>query len=198
MTQMESLGYVDGQMPFGPSSAPGLTREAVGLFMSVDDLQAAVRDLEGTAFPRQDISVMGSRDELLEVFGEKTVDPHRVMERAETPRQSLPRPEEKTIGGAAMVGIPAYVGAMGAALTAGAVAFPALVGAAIIGGLGGSTLGAILVKIMGDRDTRHFEEQIERGGLLLWVRTPDHDREEIAMQLMHKNNGREIHVCDIG
>ena len=198
MSQMEFLGHSYGVIaPFGPSSAPGLTREAVGLFTSVEDLQAAVRDLEGTAFPRQDISVMGARDELQKVFGEKTVDPRIAMESAQTPRQSLPRPEEKVIGGAALVGIPAYVGAMGAAMAAGAVAFPALVGAAVIGGLGGGTLGAFLVKMLGARDARHFEEQIERGGLLLWVRTPDVEREEIAMQIMHKNHGRKVHVCDI-
>lgn len=198
MSQIETLGEgLATRARFDQSSMPGLTREVVGLFMSVDDLQAAVRDLEGTAFPRQDISVMGSRADLQNIFGEKTVDPRVAMEDSQTPRQALPRPEEKTIGGAALVGIPAYVGAMGAAIATGAVAFPALLGAAVIGGLGGGTLGAILLKMLGGRNARHFEEQIERGGLLLWVRTPDIEREDIAMQLMHKNNGRNIHVCDI-
>ena len=181
-----------------PSAVPGHTREAVGVFLNIDDLQAAVRDLEGTAFPRQDISVMGSREELAQIFGNKTVDPHVAMESDDTPRSVLPRPEEKTIGTAAMVGIPAYVGAMGAALAGGAVAFPGLIAAAVIGGLGGGTLGAILAKIMGDRDLRHFEEQIERGGLLLWVRTPDREREEIAVRVMRARNGREVHIHEIG
>ncbi len=196
MIYTNNMDVTHGMQP-QPSAMPGHTREAVGVFMNIDDLQAAVRDLEGTAFPRQDISVMGTREELMEVFGNKTVDPHVAMESDATPRDVLPRPEEKTIGTAAMVGIPAYVGAMGAALAGGAVAFPGLIAAAVIGGLGGGTLGAILVKLMGDRDVRHYEEQIERGGLLLWVRTPDREREEIAIRIMRARNGREVHIHDI-
>lgn len=180
-----------------PSSGTELYRECVGLFASAEDLQNAIRELEGTAFPRQDISVMASRTELMDVFGVKTIDPHIVMDTSEAPRQAPARPEEKTIGAAAMVGVPAYVGAMAAALAAGAVAFPAVVGAAVIGGLGGGTLGAILTKLLGDRDTRHYEEQIEKGGLLLWVRTPDRAREEIAVEIMRGNHANEVHVHDV-
>ena len=173
------------------------TRECVGLFLSPEDLQEAIRELEGTAFPRQDISVMGSRSDLMEVFGSKTIDPHMAMDNADTPRQAPARPEEKTIGVSAMIGVPAYVGAMAAALSAGAVAFPAVVGAAVIGGLGGGVMGAILAKLFGDRDIRHYEEQIDRGGLLLWVRTPDRDREKTAVRIMRKFHALEVHVHDI-
>lgn len=191
--------YTDSHRDAGFESATptGMTREVAGLFVSAEDLQNAVRDLEGTAFPRQDISVMGSRDDLQNIFGTKTVDPHVAMENPDTPRQALPRSEEKVIGAGAMVGVPAYIGAMAVALSAGAVSFPAIIGAAVIGGLGGGTLGGIMLKLFGDRDTRHYEEQIEKGGLLLWVRTPDHEREEIAEEIMRRNNGREVHAHDI-
>lgn len=182
---------------FSPTVPQEMVREAVGLFLSVEDLQEAVRDLEGTAFPRQDISVMGSRTELHEVFGSKTVDPHIAMDNADTPRDEIARPEEKVIGAGAMVGVPAYIGAMAAALSAGAVAFPAIIGAAVIGGVSGGSLGAILLKLFSDRDTRHYEEQIDRGGLLLWVRTPDRAREEIAVEVMRRHHALEVHVHDI-
>lgn len=192
----EAKNYQDTRSAL-PAPSDELYRECVGLFLTIEDLQEAVRDLEGTAFPRQDISVMGSRSELMEFFGSKTVDPHAAMENPDTPRQSLPRPEEKTIGASAMVGVPAYVGAMAAALSVGAVAFPAIIGAAVIGGLGGGSLGGILTKLMGDRDTRHFEEQIDRGGLLLWVRTPDRAREDAAVAIMRKHRALEVHVHEI-
>lgn len=183
---------------FGPSAAPGLTREAVGLFLSGEDLQEAIRDLEGTAFPRQDISIMGSRAELEEFFGSKTIDPHVAMENPDTPRAAPARPEEKNIGLAAMVGVPAYAGAMAAALASGAVAFPAVMAAAVLGGVGGGAVGGILAKLFGERDTRHYEEQIDRGGLLLWVRTPDREREEEAVRIMRARHALEVHVHDIG
>lgn len=173
------------------------TREVVGLFTSVEDLQDAIRELEGTSFPRQDISVMGSRAELESVFGAKTVPPELAMDNADTPRQPPARPEEITIGAAALVGVPAYVGAMGLALAAGAVSFPAMVGAAVIGGLGGGTLGAILTKIMGKRYDRHMREQLERGGLLLWARTPTRTKEESAKQIMIVCGGYDVHTHKI-
>ena len=55
------------------SAQDSMIREVVGLFPSADALQNAIRDLEGTAFPRQDISVMASETELEKVFGSKSV-----------------------------------------------------------------------------------------------------------------------------
>jgi len=180
-----------------PSSVPGMFKEVVGLFSNTKDLQDAIRDLEGTAFPRQDISVMGSRGELEEIFGAKAVNPHYAMDNSDTPRQAPARPEEKTIGSAALVGGAGYVGAMAAALAAGAVAFPAIVTVAVIGGVSGASLGAILNKVLGDLGTRHVQEQLEQGGLLLWVRTPDPIKESLAKQLMENRHATHVHVHEI-
>lgn len=179
-----------------PAEYTGVVREVCGVFSNVDDLQEAIRDLEGTAFPRQDISVMGARGELEEVFGARTVPPEFAMDNADTPRQAPARPEEETIGKAALVGGGAYVGAMGLALAAGAIAFP-VAGAAIIGGLGGGVLGGILTKLLGDVETRHIHEQVERGGLLLWVQTPDENKEDVAMRIMSMHGARSVHAHTI-
>lgn len=194
---MEVSGQQTETGAYRPANDTQTVRECVGLFLTGEDLQEAIRELESTAFPRQDISVMGTRSELMDVFGSKTIDPHMAMDNPDTPRAAPARPEEKNIGTSAMVSVPAYVGAMAAALSAGAVAFPAIIGAAVIGGVGGGAMGGILAKLFGDRDTRHYEEQIDRGGLLLWVRTPDREREEIAVSIMRKFHALEVHVHDI-
>ncbi len=175
-------------------SEPGTFKEAVGVFMGIKDLQSAIRELESSSFARQDISVMGSRADLEEVFGSKTVAPEFAMNNMDTPRQAPSRPEEQTIGAAGMIGGSAYVGAMALALAAGSVAFPAIISAAVLGGLSGGTLGAVLTKLLGDRYNRHIEEQIEKGGLLLWVRTIDIHRQELAKQILIANNGYDVHV----
>jgi hypothetical protein len=178
-------------------AVPGMFKEVVGLFNNVDDLQNAIRELEGTAFSRGDISVMGKREDLQNVFGSKTVPPELAMDNADTPRQAPSRPEEQNIGRSAMIGVPAYIGAMAMALSAGAVTFPAIIGAAALGATGGGAIGAILAKLLGDRYSRHIEEQIERGGLLLWVRTPDKDREDTAQRIMIACGGYNVHVHEI-
>lgn len=181
----------------GAMPVPGTLKEVVGVFQSKDDLQNAIRELEGTAFPRQDISVMGSREDLEKVFGAKVVSPEFAIDNPDTPRQAPSRPEEQTIGAAGMIGGTAYVGAMALALTAGAITFPAIISAAVIGGIGGGTLGAMLTKILGDRYNRHIEQQIEKGGLLLWVQTPDADKEDMARRIMITNNAYDVHVHQI-
>jgi hypothetical protein len=178
-------------------TVPGMFKEAVGLFINVQDLQNAIRTLEGSAFPRQDISVMAGREKLDEVFGDKVVDPLMAMDNADTPRQAPSRPEEQTIGTAALIGGGVYVGAMAMALAAGAMAFPALISAAVIGGVGGGSVGAVLSKVLGDRYADHLEEQIEKGGLLLWVRTSDEQKEQLATTILRQHNGKFIHIHEM-
>ncbi len=187
--------YAPRTEAFAP--VPGMFKEVVGVFMSKDDLQNTIRELEGTAFPRQDISVMGTRSELEKVFGVKVVSPEFAIDNPDTPRQAPSRPEEQTIGMAGMIGGTAYVGAMAMALAAGAVTFPAIVSAAVIGGIGGGTLGAVLTKLLGNRYNRHIEQQIEKGGLLLWARTPDAEKEDLARRIMITNNAHDVHVHQI-
>lgn len=181
-----------------PDPMPGNIREAVGLFATSAELQDAIRHLEGTSFPRHDISVMGNEVELRKVFGTSSPSSDMAADSALTPRTAPSRPEEQTIGTAAAIGGGTYIGAMALALTAGAVTFPAILGAAILGGAGGAAIGAILSKLMGDRYTHHIEEQIRSGGILLWVQTPDKDREDLACSIMQAHGGTHIHVHDIG
>lgn len=169
-------------------------REVAGIFKTAEDLQSAIRELESIAFTRADLSVMGARRELERTFGERTVEPREALQNVDTPRQSPSRPEEQTIGIAGMIGGSAYVGAMALALAAGAVTFPAIISAAVIGGIGGGTLGVILSKIFGDRFSRHMQEQIEKGGLLLWVKADTAYKIETAKQIMVANNGYNVHI----
>lgn len=179
--------------PMGPMS--GMFKEAVGVFSSTKDLQDCIRTLEGSAFPRQDISVMGQRSELDEIFSSETVDPYKVMDNPSMPRQAPARPEEQTIGASALIGGTAYVGAMAMALAAGAVALPAtMVSAAAFGAAGGGAIGAVLTKILGDHYNHNIEDQIKEGGLLLWVRTPDEHKEMLAKVVMRQHHAKSVHI----
>ncbi len=179
------------------AAIPGMFKEAVGVFKDAHELQGAIRVLEGTSFPRHDISVMGSQSELEKIFGVRSVPPQFAMDNPDTPREAPARPEEQTIGAAGMIGGATYVGAIAMALAAGAATFPAIVTAAVIGGVGGGSIGAILAKLLGDRYTQNIQEQIERGGLLLWVRTPDKEREDLAMKIMRSCGAHDVHIHEI-
>lgn len=168
-------------------------REAVGVFMSPDALHDAVVELD-LHFPRHAISVLGSKKDIEEKFGSTTVPPVIAEMAQDTPLQAPVRDEEKTIGTAAFIGVSTYVGAMAVALAAGAVTVPATIAAAIIGGSSGAAISTILAKIFGDNYNKDIEEQIAKGGLLLWVQTLDHQQEELASNIMSKHGARHVKI----
>lgn len=177
--------------------APATFREAVGLFPDMDSLQEAVRELEGSAFQRDSISVLGSRHSVEKIYGTTEIDTIQAEDDPRVPRQAPPRPEEKNIGAGAMVGGIAYVGAITAALITMPAGIPLTLAAVALGGGSGAAIGAGLVSLLGHKLDDHAAEQIEKGGLLLWVRTPDEERERIALDIMRKHNANHIKIHDM-
>ena len=172
-------------------------REVVGLFSTMESLQEAVRELEGSAFPRDAISVLGSRSEIEKIFGTTAIDTLDAEDDPRVPRQAPPRPEEKNIGAGALVGGAAYVGAVTAALVTMPASIPLTLAAVALGGGSGAALGAGLVSVLGHKLDDLAAEQIEKGGLLLWVRTPDEEREIIAFDIMKKYGAQNNKIHDM-
>ena len=77
--------------------------------------------------------------------------------------------------------------ASGGTLVAG-LAAATLAGAA--GGLGGS----ILAKWIGDHHARYLQDQMDCGGLLLWVNTRDAALEKRAVEILKQHSAGDIHV----
>lgn len=166
-------------------------KEVVGIFDDKESLDSAVAELEVTNFSRDKLSVLGSQKAMEEHFGKAEVPPEKAEDDPDAPRSPPVHPEEETLGTAAIVGGGAYVGAVGLAVAAGAAfTVPAVLTAAALGG----GAGGVLAKLLGDYYTGHIENQIEKGGLLLWVQTPTADEEEQAKQIIEKHGGHDVHV----
>lgn len=168
-------------------------REAMGVFADMDALNRAVVELD-TRFPRHAISVLGGREEIERQFGQSTISPETAEHDNTTPHRAPVRDEEKVVGLSVLVGSGAYIGAVAMALAAGAVSFPATIMAAVIGGGGVAALGAVLVKVLGDQYHKDIEDQIARGGLLLWVNTPTSEDEQVACDIMRRHGASHIKV----
>jgi hypothetical protein len=63
----------------------------------------------------------------------------------------------------------------------------------LAGGAGG-LIGSILAKWIGDRHAQYLQQQLDHGGLVLWVRTWNSDREKRAVEIMTKHSGRDVRV----
>jgi hypothetical protein len=171
-------------------------REAVGVFENSAALQEAIDELLSSGFSRAELSLLA---------GEKTIDEklgHRYKKIAEleddpiVPRccyistESIGDAQGGLIGGLMYVGATAAAGAI--VMSGGTLAI-AIAAAALAGGFGG-LLGTILAEWIGEHHAQYLQEQLDHGGLLLWVRTWDSEREKRASEILSRHSGQDVHV----
>jgi hypothetical protein len=74
----------------------------------------------------------------------------------------------------------------------------AAIAAAAAAGLGaGGLIGASLAGLIGQQRAQQLDEQLRHGGLLLWVRVWDKEREERAVDILSRHSARDVHVHEI-
>jgi hypothetical protein len=64
---------------------------------------------------------------------------------------------------------------------------------ALAGGAGG-LIGTLLARWIGDHHAHYLQEQMDHGGLLLWVRTRDAEKEKSATEILKKHSSRDVHL----
>jgi hypothetical protein len=171
-------------------------REAVGVFDDADRLQEAIDDVMTHGFDRAEISLLASESAVEKKLGHKYVKASELEDDPKVPKRGYVSQEEVGAAEGAVIGGLMYVGAgllLGPVAAAGATLAGMAAAAAIGGGVGG-LFGASLAKLIGDRHARHIEEQLKHGGLLLWVRVRDAEREKRAVEILSRRSGRDVHV----
>jgi len=142
------------------------TKTIVGVFNSVQDAQAAVRELEAQGIARDDVSIVANKN----ASGYDTMEDR-----------------DKTSDVVADAGIGAAIGGVGGLLlsAAGALTIPvigpilaagpiaaALTGAGI-GAAAGGLVGALTESGIPEQDAKYYAEGVRRGDVLLTVRTDE-------------------------
>lgn len=171
-------------------------REAVGVFKTAQTLQEAIDELMSSGFDRAELSLLAGEDAVEMELGHQF---ERVAELEDDP--NVPRAcyvSNESIGAAqgALIGGLIYVGAClasGAIVVAGGALAGAIAASTLLGGAGG-LIGAALAKLVGDRHAQHIQEQLEHGGLLLWVRTWDEADERRAVDILNRHSAFDVHV----
>jgi hypothetical protein len=176
--------------------AGGVSREAVGIFRSAEGLQSAIDELLSSGFHRAELSLLASEAAVVEKLGHIYTKPDVLADDPEVPRAAYVGGEDIGDAEGGIIGALVYVGAtaaVGAVVASGGTLLAVIAGATLAGGAGG-LIGSVLAKWVGDHHARHLQEQIERGGLLLWVRTRDPAREQRAIEILGKYSAEKVHV----
>jgi hypothetical protein len=192
--RLQPYGILTKELAMGEK--PDTVREAVGVFGSANDLQAAIDELLSSGFHRADLSLLASEEAVNEKLGGGFVNVRTVEDNPVVPRTAYVSPEAIGDAQGGIVGGLVYAGATvaaGAVVISGGTIAAAIVAATFVGGAG-AIVGALLAKWLGDNFAQYLQTQVDHGGLLLWVRTRDTKAEERATDILKRHSSRDVHV----
>lgn len=174
-------------------------REAVGVFHSAKALEAAIEDLEENGFDRAEISLLASQEAVREKLGHVYDDAKELEDASAAPRTAFVSTESVGDAEGALLGGLAYVGALAAAgmVVASGGSFGALLAATAVGGTSGGLIGGVLAGLVGKHHADVLQDQLDRGGLLVWVRARDENHENRAIDVLKRNDASDVHVHSI-
>jgi hypothetical protein len=167
--------------------------EAVAVFDDVRELDDAVQELRRAGFKKGDISLLATEAAVAKKLGhryervEELEDDPKAPRTAYRTRASVGDSDDMIVG--SLTYLPAVVAAGTVVASAGVVA-AAVTGTAIAGAL----IGTVLARWLDQHHAEHLQEQLDRGGLLLWVRTPDEAAERRALEILRSHSAHDVHV----
>jgi hypothetical protein len=177
-----------------------VVREAVGVFDSYPELEQAVDELLRSGFDRAEVSLMANESTVVEKLGHKYRRVTELEDDETVPRTAYASTESVGDAEGAIIGGLMYVAA---GVLLGPVAFAggslvAIASAAAIGAGVGGLVGLPLAGLVAQDRARHIKEQLDHGGLLLWVRVVNEGRERKAVTILKQHSGRDVHVHEVG
>lgn len=173
-----------------------LVREAVGVFDDAETLQAAVDELESHGFDRAELSLLAGEKTVEEKLGHIYQRTTELEDDPDAPRASFVNAESLGAAEGGLIG--GFLYAMGVAAAGSVVAsggaLAAILGAGAMAGGTGALIGTVLALLVGEHHADYLQTQLDRGGLLLWVRTRDAAHEAKATEILAKHSAHDVHI----
>lgn len=176
-----------------------VAKEAVAIFDTAQALEAAIDELQIHGFDRSDFSLLAGDGTVARKLGHRYRQVEELEDDAKVPQAAFIEHDSVVIGEALSVGVLSYIGVVAGSLAV--VASGGALGAALIaaaaGGVAGGGVGGLLARFISQRYAHYVEEQIEKGGLLLWVTVRDDAHEKHALEILKRSGGRDVHIHDL-
>lgn len=182
-----------------PAAPRGTVREAVAIFQSEEAYQRAVDDLAMAGFAPHDLSLMAKDESVRARLDRPRDSSQEAAGDPAAPRQAIVSPEELGDAQGVAIGVPAYIGAIvatGAVVASGGTILAAALAAAAAGA-GGAGVGGVLANWLGQQRQSVLQENLDKGGLLLWVNIRDAGREQLAREILARHSDQPVEVHEI-
>lgn len=176
-------------------------REVVAVFQNEDELESAVEELLLSGFDRRQISVLASEDKKRKIgdFAATGVSAAHLEDDPRAPLGNFVSPHSRAEIEAASIGLPGYLlgvgGYVAVVAVGGSLAFA--IAALLMAGAAGAGLGGFLAHTIERHHHHAIAAQMDKGGLLLWVRARSPALEHTAIAILESHHGRDVHVHDI-
>lgn len=174
-------------------------REVIAVFHDERSLQDAVAELLLHGFDRASFSILAGRHTVERQLGHYFNRVAEIEDDPGVPRFHYMGPDSRVIAMGAVASGLAYAGAVGSAgviIATGGTAAAALLGAVLIGGAGG-VIGTALSRVISAHHETYLKQQLERGGLILWVRAETAEQEATASDVLRHHAARDVHSHDL-
>jgi hypothetical protein len=174
-------------------------REVVGVFNDADALEGAARELLAAGFERTRITLLAGENAIVQKLGHKYEKVEELEDNLEIPRVAYRSKQSLDLTKGAVLGALASIGAVAAAgaIFASGGALAVTLGSGLLGAEAGGFIGGFLAEFMDDHHAKHLQEQLDHGGLLLWVRTADDAEEDKARRILSQHSGRDVHAIAV-
>ena len=173
-----------------------IVREAVAVFQTEKDMQAAIDELLTRGFNRAEISLLASTDTVEKKLGHKFQSVRDLEDDPDAATIAYATTESAGAAEGAVIATLAYVGALAAfvPVVAGGGALAAALIAMAVGGGSGITIGALLARMIDQHHADYIADELSHGGLVIWVRTWNEEDEVLATQILKAHSGQDVHV----
>ena len=171
-------------------------REAVSIFFDSDHLHQDVDDLLASGFDVADLGLLAGEYTVKQHLGKFYTDINESADSPDGPRTAFVADQSM---GDTLHGFAGSLFFVGTTVASGAiVASAAVLGGALLAAVGGAVAlgatGGALALIIHENDAEYLEEQVEKGHLLLFVRTEDSDREKSALSILSKHGAFDAKI----
>lgn len=167
-------------------------REVVAVFDDAEALEDAVVELETHGFDRAAFSLLASEHAVESKLGRRYQRVEEVEDEPRAPREtffSRVSRLEAEYGLAPALGL---VAAVAVGLGSTGITLPILIAAG-----GGAAIGAALGRVIHQHHAEVLQEQLERGGILLWVNVRNAAEERSATTVLEAHGARHVHAHDV-
>lgn len=173
--------------------------EAVAVFHDIARLQDAVDELLTRGFDHAELSILSSREDMLDRLARRRITVSHLEDDPAAPRSSFIPEESYGDAEGAILAILVYLAAMlgiVVAASAGGSLFT-ISASAVAAGASGGLFGLTLAALFRRTRSRKIFGLLEHGGLLLWVRTHNSHNEQLALEILQRHSAEDVHLHQI-